>query len=195
MCEGVLDHLFPYTGWVERSRCSLYRQSDWIQYSEHLYCVICEPLLNFRGANLFLKRYLSKKEGNKEDWIMLMGEKSYLKIEKFQWDVVVSSIVSCFFLWKIFLKMWIWHLFQEGYWKMKCLKPKTTTNVVQQTTLSEKVNQKLTTKQISQVAFRGKINIGVGGRVKLSGEYCKIHWFGWWENFSTRKNDIPRIRL
>lgn len=36
---------------------------------------------------------------------MLMGEKSYLKIEKFQWDVVVSSIVSCFFLWKIFLKM------------------------------------------------------------------------------------------
>ena len=58
---------------------------------------------------------------------------------------------------------------------MKRLKPKNTTNVVQQTTLSEKVNQKLTTKQISQVAFGGKINIGVGGRLKLSGEYCKIH--------------------
>lgn len=50
---------------------------------------------------------------------------------------------------------------------MKCLKPETTPNVVQQTTLSEKVNQTLTTKQISQVAFGGKIKHRGWGKDKI----------------------------
>lgn len=138
----------------------------WIQYSELLYCAICEPVLDFWQVNLFSNRYLSNNKCVSAGEILFKGLTNGF-----------SGATVLFFYYFVFLSMK--RILRNGNLTLDSRRlfeneiPETTISVVQAASLSEKLNQKKVTEPNKYLGFQRE-DKHEKERLKLAERYSQM---------------------